>query len=255
MYYRNEQALPNFTQIKNVFDACDLRKDGIININEWCKAFASYNGKLDPYKEYVSNGLEFYDKKFKSCNNFKLKNKTEHNRKVLREWENSGDISNIYKLINKNRKFIKNKIMEKNLIFKSKSGDCIHPNNLLKILEDLLPNIILSKTQWKMIVNIGKSNKYESLIDINEFFRLVEITSKNLASHPNIYLNNKNKIHKLSYSVSNKYYINTDMNINNTQRNNLFTSNNDFESLEIKTNRRYANFGKTGNRKEIKSVK
>ena len=255
MYYRNEQALPNFTQIKNVFDACDLRKDGIININEWCKAFASYNGKLDPYKEYVSNGLEFYDKKFKSCNNFKLKNKTEHNRKVLREWENSGDISNIYKLINKNRKFIKNKISEKNLIIKSKSGDCIHPNNLLKILQDLLPNIILSKTQWKMIVNIGKSNKFESLIDINEFFRLVEITSNNLASHPNINLNNKNKIHKLSYSVSNKYYINTDMNINNTQRNNLFTSNNDFESLEVKTNRRYANFGKTENRKEIKSVK
>ena len=145
--------------------------------------------------------------------------------------------------------------MEKNLIIKSKSGDCIHPNNLLKILQDLLPNILLSKTQWKMIVNIGKSNKFESLIDINEFFRLVEITSKNLASHPNIYLNNKNKIHKLSYSVSNKYYINTDMNINNTQRNNLFTSNNDFESLEVKTNRRYANFGKTENRKEIKSVK
>ncbi len=106
-----------------------------------------------------------------------------------------------------------------------------------------------------MIVNIGKSNKFESLIDINEFFRLVEITSNNLASHPNINLNNKNKIHKLSYSVSNKYYINTDMNINNTQRNNLFTSNNDFESLEVKTNRRYANFGKTENRKEIKSVK
>ena len=45
------------------------------------------------------------------------------------------------------------------------------------------------------------------------------------------------------------------MNINNTQRNNLFTSNNNFESLEIKTNKRYANFGKTENRKEIKSVK
>ena len=114
MYYRNEQEFPNFTLIKNAFDACDLRKDGIIDINEWCKAFASYNGKLDPSPKKVSNGLEFYDQKFKTMNNFKLKSNEEHNRKVLRDWETSGDISKIYKFINKNRKYIKNKINEMN---------------------------------------------------------------------------------------------------------------------------------------------
>ena len=247
MYYRNEQSFPNFTQIKNVFDTCDLRKDGLIDINEWCKAFASYNGKLDPYKENVSNGLEFYDKRFKSCNNFKLKNNIEHNRKVLREWENSDDISNIYKLINKNRKYIKNKIIEKNVLIKSKHGDCVHPNNLLKILQDLLPNTMMSKTQWKMIINIGKSQKFESLIDINEFFRLIEITANNLDSHPNIFLNNKKKMHKLSYSVNNKYYINTDMNTDYTHRNTLLNPLNDFKSMEITKTRRYKNIDKSEN--------
>ena len=242
MYYRNEQSLPNFTQIKTVFDACDLRKDGIIDINEWCNTFASYNGQLDPYPERVSNGLEFFDKKFKTINNFKLRSKVEHNRKVLREWENSGDISKIYKFIYRNRKYIKNKIIQKNLFIQSKSGDCIHPDNLLKILQDLMPNTIMSKTQWKMIVNIGKNSKCGNLIDINEFFRLIEITATNLDSHPNIFLNNKNKANRLSYSVTNnRFYSNTEMNINRIQKNNLVSSfTNGRDTAEIKkSNTRY----------------
>ena len=242
MYYRNEQSIPNFTQIKTVFDACDLRKDGIIDINEWCNTFASYNGQLDPYPERVSNGLEFFDKKFKTINNFKLRSKVEHNRKVLREWENSGDISKIYKFIYRNRKYIKNKIIQKNLFIQSKSGDCIHPDNLLKILQDLMPNTIMSKTQWKMIVNIGKNSKCGNLIDINEFFRLIEITATNLDSHPNIFLNNKNKANRLSYSVTNnRFYSNTEMNINRIQKNKLVSSfTNGRDTAEIKkSNTRY----------------
>ena len=48
------------------FDTIDLRKDGIIDLNEWSKTFAAYNGKLDVSPEIVSNGLEFYDKGFKN---------------------------------------------------------------------------------------------------------------------------------------------------------------------------------------------
>ena len=239
MYHRNEQQFPNFTQIKNAFDTCDLRKDGIIDINEWCKAFASYNGKLDPNPENSSNGLEFFDKKFKTSNNFKLKNKTEHNRKVLRDWETSGDITNIYKFINKNRKYIKNKIINGNMFIKSNSGDCIHQDNLLKVLQDLMPNMLLSKTQWKMIVNIGKSKKYESLIDINEFFRLIEITAMNLNSHPNINSYNKNKVYKISNSVRNyKYYVNTESN-RLSNNNSLCVSYNGFTPQEMRKNSRF----------------
>ena len=203
MYSRDQQELPNFTLIKNAFDICDLRKDGIIGINEWCKTFASYNGKLDLYPEYISNGLEFFDKKFHTLNNFKLKSKIEHNRKVLRDWETSGDITNIYKFINKNRKYLKNKIIERNLLIKTSEGDCINQDKLLKVIKELMPNTILSNTQWKMIVNIGKNKKLENMINIDEFFRLIEITTLNLNSHPNI--NNKKNKHKISNSVRKKY--------------------------------------------------
>ena len=54
MYNREEKSLPNFTLVKNSFDAIDLRKDGVIDRNEWRRAFASYNGKLDFKKENVS---------------------------------------------------------------------------------------------------------------------------------------------------------------------------------------------------------
>jgi Ca2+-binding EF-hand superfamily protein len=222
MYYRNEQTFPNFTLLKNAFDVCDLRKDGMIDINEWCKAFASYNGKLDPSPNKVSNGLEFYDRKFKTLNNFKLKSNIEHNRMVLRDWETSGDISKIYKFINKNRKYIKNKINEMNLMINSKKGNCIHPDNLLKVIKELLPNAAMSTTQWKIIVNIGKSKKFESLIDIDEFFRLIEITAKNMDSHPNICLNNQNRTYRVSNSLKHKVFIKTET--DNIAHNNIYTS-------------------------------
>ena len=38
MYTRNRQEIPNFILIKNSYDALDLRKDGIIDIKEWCIA-------------------------------------------------------------------------------------------------------------------------------------------------------------------------------------------------------------------------
>ena len=101
---REEREMPNFTLIKNSFDAIDLRKDGIIDRIEWCRAFASYNGKLDFKKENVSNGFEFYDKKKKNLWNSQEINKVSHNRKILRDWETSGDVSYLYKYINKNRK-------------------------------------------------------------------------------------------------------------------------------------------------------
>ena len=186
--------------------------------------------------------MEFFDKKFKTSNNFRLKNQTEHNRKVLRDWETSGDITNIYKYINKNRKYIKKKIMDNNMYIKSKNGDCIHQDNLLKVMQDLMPNMLLSKTQWKMIVNIGKSKKFDSLIEINEFFRLIEITAMNLNRHPNININNNNKVYKISNSVRNyKYHINTDNNNNMNHNNSLFTSYNGFSPQEIRKNSRYIN--------------
>ena len=186
MYKRNEQKLPNFTLIKNAFDIIDLRKDGLIDMNEWCKALGSYNGKLDVGEEKVPNGFDFYD------NNSYLKLKPLKrsfniiNRRVLREWETSRDVSEIYKYINKNKKMIQQKIKDSNYTIGSGNTRLIQSNNLVLILKGIIPNNNISLTQWKMIVNVAKKESLNGLIDLNEFFRLMEVTTKKLTSHPSI---------------------------------------------------------------------
>ena len=182
MYIRNKQQAPNFILIKNAYDALDLRKDGIIDIKEWCIALASYNGKLDPDSEKVPNGPEFYSNK--------NQNNNIHNRIILREWETSGDIMNIYLIIYKNRKIIKDKIYKSNFIISCGDINYVQADNLLNIIKDLFPKVNLSQTQWKMIVSIAQNETNNNLIDIEKLFRLMEITSKNLTSHPKVKFNN-----------------------------------------------------------------
>ena len=178
MYNREEKKLPNFTLIKNSFDTIDLRKDGIIDMREWCKAFASYNGNLDYKKESVTNGLEFYDKESKSSN------KTSHNRKILRDWETSGDVSYLFKFIYKNRKVIKEKISKCNYVLTGDGVQMIHADNLISILKEALPGMKLSQTQWKIIVSPAQKERIDGLINVKEFFKILETSSKNMAKHP-----------------------------------------------------------------------
>ena len=187
MYIRNKQQPPNFILIKNAYDTLDLRKDGIIDIKEWCIAFASYNGKLDADSEQIPNGPEFINNN-KNYNAFK--NNSIHNRIILREWETSGDIMNIYLTIYKNRKLIKDKIYQSDFIFSSDGNNYVQADNLLNIIRDLFPNTKLSQTQWKMIVSIAQNENNNNLIDIEKFFRLMEITSKNLTSQPKTRIKN-----------------------------------------------------------------
>ena len=186
MYRRNNQQAPNYILVKNAYDALDLRKDGIIDIKEWCIAFASYNGKLDIDSEKISNGPEFFNNRL----NFLKRNKSlyrfERNRISLREWETSGDITDIYLFIFKNRKYIKEKIFQSDYVFNSGKVIYVQADNLLNIIRDLFPNNKLSQMQWKMIVNIAQSEKNNNLIEIDKFFRIMEMTSKNLSSHPKL---------------------------------------------------------------------
>ena len=178
MYNREEKKLPNFTLIKNSFDTIDLRKDGIIDMREWCKAFASYNGNLDYKKESVTNGLEFYDKESKSSS------KTSHNRKILRDWETSGDVSYLFNFIYKNRKAIKEKISKCNYVLTGDGVQMIHTDNLISILKEALPGMKLSQTQWKIIVSPAQKERIDGLINVKVFFKILETSSKNMAKHP-----------------------------------------------------------------------
>ena len=199
MYNRNEQKLPNFTLIKNAFDTIDLRKDGLIDMNEWTKVFGSFNGKLDIDQEKISYGVEYFDSNLnKNLPNLNSSyKKLEKGRKILREWETSSDISLIYKIINKNKKIIKQRILNSNYCINNDDTGLIQPDNFVKILKETLPNINLNMTQWKMIVNVAKKETLQGLIDVNEFFRLMELSTKNLVSHPSIH-----KQPKLTKSLS-----------------------------------------------------
>ncbi len=51
-------------------------------------------------------------------------------------------------------------------------------------MKDILPNLRVSQTQWKMIVNIAQKERTDDLINIRDFFKLIEFSSKNMVSHP-----------------------------------------------------------------------
>jgi len=98
--------------------------------------------------------------------------------KELREWENSREVSNIYALVNRNRKLIreatKNYIINKNII---------NTDNLISILENVLPDVKMSKTQWKILVAIADRER-NGLIDFELFLTLANKSSKMHTSHP-----------------------------------------------------------------------
>jgi len=98
--------------------------------------------------------------------------------KELREWENSKEASNIYTLINRNRKMIreqaKNYIINKNII---------NTENLIAILQLTIPQLKMSKTQWKILVGIADKDR-NGLIDFELFLNLANSSSKLIASHP-----------------------------------------------------------------------
>ncbi len=41
LFKRETRAIPNFSLIKSAFDYLDIKKDGIIDLNEWLRSFAT----------------------------------------------------------------------------------------------------------------------------------------------------------------------------------------------------------------------
>ena len=158
MYKREGRKEPNYSVMKYTYDYIDIRKDGVIDLNEWNKIFAKQESYLD-LTQVKQNQLQ-----------------------LLRNWEMSNDIFFIYKLIGKNRKIIKERVTAK---IGNNSNMLIKVNQLIEILKNILPNIKLSKTQWKMIASIGNINKCD-VIDFNLFMNIIENTNRMGYSHPKI---------------------------------------------------------------------
>ena len=157
MYKREGRQLPNYNLMKYIYDFIDVRKDGVIDLNEWNKVFAQSEGTLD------------------------LK-ANKNQMKILRNWETSKEISDIYKLIAKNKKVIK----ERAKIYSygnGRNGLIIQSDNMVKILKDVLGNLKLSYTQWKMLVSCGDGDK-SGMIDFDTFIKVAEASAKTENSHP-----------------------------------------------------------------------
>ena len=156
VYKREAKPVLTYPVMKYIYDYIDIRKDGIIDLNEWNKVFAISEGKLD-YEKAKPEKIQ-----------------------ILREWETSKEIIEIYKLIARNKKLIRDKVK---LFTVGSHIMLIHANNLIDILKNVLGKIRLSHTQWKMIVSLGDKDK-SGLIDFDAFIKIIEATSKMEKSHP-----------------------------------------------------------------------
>ena len=145
LYTKEKKPIPNYVVLKNCYEYIDLRKDGVIDLVEWCNIFSKISGKLDLFK-----GLE---------------NKKEF--KELKKWEMSDGVIDIYKNIYKNRKIIS--LRAKNVCF----GSVIQEDSLINILKENFPNYKLTNTQWKMIVEIGTKGS-KGFINFEQFMNIVE---------------------------------------------------------------------------------
>jgi len=101
----------------------------------------------------------------------------------MRSWENSKEISEIYYLISRNKKQIKEQA--KFCTIKQGPNTYIHVDNLIDILSKMFSNLKLEPNRWKLIVNIADKEK-NSLIDLDLLFNLVVNSTKLTTSHPRI---------------------------------------------------------------------
>jgi Ca2+-binding EF-hand superfamily protein len=157
LYLREKRPVPNYNIMKYVYDYIDIRKDGIIDLNEWNKIFAQSEGSLDI-----------------NANKDKLN--------ILRMWETSNEIIYVYKLISKNKKIIKEKA-KKYSINNFNNNIFVRNNNMIDILKNVLFNVNLSYTQWNMIVSLGDRDK-SGFVDVDTFIKVIDANAKVSNSHP-----------------------------------------------------------------------
>lgn len=107
----------------------------------------------------------------------------QNNLKATRSWENSKDISEIYYLISRNKKQIKEQAKE--FLIKQGQNLVIQVDNLVDILSRMFPSLKLDTHKWKLIVNMADKEK-NSMIDFEFLFNLVVNSTKLTTSHPRI---------------------------------------------------------------------
>jgi len=97
------EEVPPFTIIKDLFDFLDIRKDGIIDMNEWMQSLSLIDKNLSQ-----SHPKSNFSQKRSSTINVQSLNKTYYSnsqtKSTISEWECSKAYEDILKLIARNRK-------------------------------------------------------------------------------------------------------------------------------------------------------
>ena len=96
----------------------------------------------------------------------------------LKNWENSNDMTQVYIEIYKNRKQIQYKLYESNLIINKYKKQYVASSTFIYVMKKMFHNLNLSDIQWKIITDIGKNKSTDILVNISNFFKLVEIIAK-----------------------------------------------------------------------------
>ena len=88
----------------------------------------------------------------------------QNNVKATRSYENSREISDIYYLLTRNKRQIKEE--SKKYFIKQGGNLVVHCDNFVDILAKMFPNSKLDNNKWKLVVNIADKEK-NSLIDVD----------------------------------------------------------------------------------------
>ncbi len=107
----------------------------------------------------------------------------QNNLKATRSFENSKEISEIYNLLTRNKRQIKEEI--KRYFIVQAENILIHCDNFIEVLIKMFPKSIFDKNKWKFILSVGDKDK-NSLIDVDYFFNQIGNSNRLTISHPKI---------------------------------------------------------------------
>ena len=107
----------------------------------------------------------------------------QNNLKAMRSFENSREISDIYYLMTRNKRQIKEE--SKQYFIRQGGNLVIHSDNFVVVLAQMFPSVKLDVNRWKMIVNIGDKDR-NSLIDVDFLFNQIGNSNRLTVSHPKI---------------------------------------------------------------------
>jgi len=177
------EAIPGFSIIKDIFDFIDIRRDGIIDLNEWMQTFRSVekyevkSQKIIKYKrskkKNINTTCTFARRPVTTASNSRLpkvrsftKSKTQKKKINFAKWEVTMNYEHVIQAIGRNRKSI-------DIVFREmqEKGETLTYEKAKNVIEEiLLQSGLKVKTEyWPMLLKFAEKNgiiDYKFLLEI-----------------------------------------------------------------------------------------